>query len=210
MRNRIAIFGGTFDPLHNGHIKIAKLAFDNFNLSKIYFVPAFISPHKTDKKNISSPLIRFEMVQKAINEYKEEDSVYKFEVSDFEVLKKNESYTIDTITYFKSKILTPTDQLFIIIGEDSKNSFHTWKNYNSIFEEVEVISVSRNCVINDDNRTDLKIKEKFHDLIIENIDISSTEIRKMFNNKTDISHLVPKKVLEIIKMEKLYCDEKRI
>jgi len=195
MQNRVAIFGGSFDPLHNGHIKIAKLASKNFNLDKIIFIPAYISPHKTDKTT-TPPDIRFQMVKNSL-----ENS--KFEISEFEIIKQNKSYTSETVRHFTNNVISPNDELYLIIGEDSKVKFNTWKDYNYILDEVKVISVSRTSNV-EKSAENMFIDDRFLELKILNIDISSTDIRDRVKRGLDISSLVPIEVSKIIAKERLY------
>ncbi len=201
MHNRVAIFGGSFDPLHNGHIEIAKLASVKFDLDKIIFIPAYISPHKTGK-TITPPEIRFQMVKNSLDNS-------KFEISDFEILKQNKSYTSETIRHFTSNVINSNDELYLIIGEDSKIKFNTWKDYNYILDKVKVISVSRtsNATKSVEN---IFVDDRFLELKISNIDISSTDIRDRVKRELDISNLVPIEVSKIIAKERLYINEKRI
>ena len=204
MHKKIAIFGGTFDPLHNGHIEIVKLASLKFALNKVIFIPAFISPHKTNKI-VTSPALRYEMVHKSLIKLSSITPNVEFEISNYEILQKGKSYTIKTIKHFKENVLKSDEKLFLIIGEDSKNSFDTWKDYNNILDKVKVISVSRTEENGSSNPSDKKFTDnRFFELKISNVDISSTNIRNRIENELDISNLVPDEVYKIIKREKLY------
>jgi nicotinate-nucleotide adenylyltransferase len=110
---KIAIYGGSFNPIHRGHIKVAKTAINDLKLNKLYFVPAYKNPFKHKKKYVDSHH-RVNMV----NLVKEN----KMEVSLFEINKKGFSYTIETIKYFKNKY--PNDKLYLIIGSDNINKLN--------------------------------------------------------------------------------------
>ena len=132
---RVGLFGGTFDPIHTGHIAAALGIKDKFKLDRIYFVPAFISPFKTDLGPESSHH-RLAMIKRAIQEHAH------FSVSEFELNKKGVSYTIETIKHYK-KILPQDAHLYFIMGSDVFLEISKWKNPQEIFSLSSLIVVSR-------------------------------------------------------------------
>lgn len=129
-----AIFGGTFDPIHNGHLHIAYEALYRLNLDKIIFMPSGNPPHKSNKK-ITNSYIRYEMVHMAIKEEK------KFEISDYEIKKTRLSYTYETLEYFKNTF--PSVQWYFLTGVDCLMDLHKWKNIDKIMKNCEFVVFNR-------------------------------------------------------------------
>ncbi len=129
---KIGIYGGSFNPTHNGHINVAKYAIEKLGLDKLYFVPAYQSPFKSKVKYLK-PEDRVNM----LNLVKPENS----EVSLFEINRKGTSYTIDTIKYFRKNF--PNDKLFLLIGSDNLYKLHKWKDINTIAKESKIVIFKR-------------------------------------------------------------------
>ncbi|WP_029513253.1 nicotinate-nucleotide adenylyltransferase [Mycoplasmopsis primatum] len=163
---KIGLFGGSFNPVHNGHIKIAKFAYETLKLDKIYFIPTAISPFK--KKNKVAPDIdRVNMLNLAL-----EKSNINYEISQFELKRGGISYTFETIRYFKQKF--PNDELFFIMGSDLLPKFHKWEYVDEMVQSCQFVVYKRNKNIN-------KINAKKYGLQIINNNIfkeSSTAVRK--------------------------------
>ena len=126
---KIGIFGGTFDPIHQGHLGVAEAAYEQFPLDKIYFVPAYSPPHKKEKKFASTPEDRFEMVRLALQD------VPYFEVSDLEFERGGTSYTVETLREFKKK--NPSSELYLILGSDSYRELDQWREPEEIKKPEE-------------------------------------------------------------------------
>lgn len=186
---KAAIFGGTFDPIHLGHLITAQSVLEQRNLDKIIFMPCYVSPHKTNK-TASSPLHRINMVKLAIEGYD------KFSFSDYEIEKKEISYTIDTIKC----MMTQFENLELIIGYDSLINFESWKNPDEIVSLVKLIVMKRSTGNIVSNR--FFGNAVFVDTPV--IDISSTSIREKRKNNIPIDFLVPEKVLKYIMENNLY------
>lgn len=131
---RIAFFGGTFDPVHNGHISIARAICRTFELDEFVFVPAFRAPHKTDLRS-SSPFHRFAMLTLATAGHTE------LRVSTIELDAPDRPYTVQTLSRLKRRF--PEDELFFVIGADSWNQITSWKQWKDVVTAVNVIVVSR-------------------------------------------------------------------
>ncbi len=213
---KLGLFGGTFNPIHSGHIVAAEQILEIFDLDRICFVPSNIPPHK-DQDDLASTKQRFEMVKLAI-----EDND-KFSVSDYEISRSQESYTIDTLKYFKAEF--PEDELYFIVGHDIFNLIDIWKDYKKLFELSNFIVISRPGYLDDDEDLPLAIKDDFRydktesantyykhkssNLIIKTqikgIDISSSEIRELIKNNNPIHELVPPKVQQYILDNNIYA-----
>ncbi len=132
---RIGIFGGTFDPIHIGHLIIAEMAREHLSLEKVIFIPAAQSPLKLEHEPVVSAQNRLEMVTLSIagNPY--------FEVNDIEIKRAGTSYTVDTLEALVAG--QPEDDLYLIIGADSLSSFHRWRNPRRICELARVVVLAR-------------------------------------------------------------------
>ncbi|HEX9251325.1 MAG TPA: nicotinate-nucleotide adenylyltransferase [Ignavibacteriaceae bacterium] len=191
--SKVGIFGGTFDPIHNGHLITAQSVKEIRNLEKIIFIPAYISPHKQHAK-ASSAQHRLNMLKLAV------DDIPFFECSDFEINQHTISYTIDTLREFKKSY----DEIDLIIGYDNIFQFHTWKEPDEIFRMANVVVLKRKS----SHPLDFvdKYVEAAHFVETRGIEISATDIRNRVHADLPIYYLVPEKVLEYISKNKLYKD----
>lgn len=121
---KIGILGGTFDPIHKGHLALARAAQKQYHLSKVLFIPAFIPPHKASERSMTPAPYRYRMVELAI---KDESN---FEISHVELDRAEISYTVDTLTTLKAKY--PQDELFLLLGSDTFLEFSTWRDPETI------------------------------------------------------------------------------
>ena len=133
-KRQIGILGGSFDPVHMGHIGLAQEVYDKFNLDKILFVPVFQSPHKSTTP-LASNVHRREMLRLALKENA------NFIISDVELRREELSYTIDTLNYYKFKF--PNSELFLIIGCDNLMGLDSWKESREIMERCHILVASR-------------------------------------------------------------------
>ncbi|MEJ2494527.1 MAG: nicotinate-nucleotide adenylyltransferase [Ignavibacteriaceae bacterium] len=188
---KVGIFGGTFDPIHNGHLITTQSVRELRNLDKIIFVPSFVSPHKPNIKS-ASPKHRLNMIKLAI------EGIDFFDYSDYEIDKGGISYTVDTLQEFKKRY----DELEFIIGYDNIFTFHTWKNPDEILELAKIIVLKRKS----------SIPRSFIDKFVKaatfvqtrGIEISATDIRERVKKGMPINFLVPEKVKEYIYKNNLY------
>lgn len=195
-----AIFGGTFDPIHIGHIHIAYEALYNLHLDKILFMPAGNPPNKINK-NITDAAIRYDLVKKAI-EYES-----NFEISDYEIMKKEYSYTYKTLERF-SKLQNDIEWYFLI-GGDSLMDLDNWKNVDIILNSCKLVVYNRagytvEEVLKEKKRIEQKFNNKIIFLNMPIIDISSTNIRKNIKAGRNVNYLLPKGVDKIISKLQLY------
>lgn len=185
----IGLFGGTFDPIHIGHLITAQSVFELRRLQKIIFMPAYVSPLKIDYLSATSE-DRAKMVELAIKDYP------YFELSRYEIEKHKISYTIDTLKNLKKRY----DKIELIIGYDNYLVFNKWRKVEEILELAKVIVLNR--------RTD-KIEKDEQDerfIFLDNpiIQIASTEIRERVRKNMPIDFLVHPKVKEYIEKKNLY------
>ncbi|MCM8800557.1 MAG: nicotinate-nucleotide adenylyltransferase [Candidatus Omnitrophica bacterium] len=186
---RIGILGGTFNPIHLGHLILAEEARQKLKLDKVIFVPTYLPPHK-DNKEIAPAQDRLKMVKLAIK-----NNPY-FSVSDIEIRRKGRSYTIDTLREFKR--IMPSDELYFIIGSDLLNYLNEWKDLDEILKMVNFIVATR-----PDYPLD-KLPPHITTLPIRAVDISGYQIRQAIKQKHSFRYLVPEKVFKYITKRGLY------
>lgn len=185
--SKIGIMGGTFNPIHFGHIKIAANAKSEYHLDKVIFLTSGNPPHKRNKPILDAK-IRHIMVKRAIS------GIDGFEASDYEVNRKEYSYSVNTLKHFKE--IMPDDELFFIIGGDSLRDFHKWYQPDEILKLCTLLVYDRNGG---------QYTSDFSKPISgSTINISSTEIREKLEKGEDVSELVPPNVLEFIKRNNIY------
>lgn len=195
---RWGIIGGTFDPVHFGHIYIAETAKEKLNLKKIIFMPAGSPPHKANMR-ITEASLRLEMVRAAI------DGKDGFEVSDYEIQKEGKSYTYETLQYYKKQV----EEVYFIAGADCLMDIEKWKNVDEIFKSSKLVVVTRPgfnkySIIEQKKKMEEKYKGKIILLEVEGKEMSSTEVRRDIKEGKDIVEFLPSEVKNIIDKEKLY------
>lgn len=186
---KIGILGGTFNPIHIGHLILAEEAREKLGLDKVIFVPTFLPPHK-DNSNIAPASDRLTMIKLAI-----EGNKY-FIVSDLEIKRNGRSYTIDTINEFKEKF--GSDDLYFIIGSDLLKYLEEWKDLNEIIKIVKFIAATRPGYPLE------KIPSYINTLPIRAVDISAFEIRECVKENKSFRYLLPERVYNYIKKRGLY------
>ena len=191
--NRLGILGGTFDPIHLGHLRMAQVVSEKMKLEKVIFVPSYLPPHKSGL-GISPPDIRLKMVQLAAK------TNPCFEVSAFEVERQGKSYSIDTVRHFARSF--PKAKLFFIIGYDAFTGLHEWKAIDEILKIVKFVVVNRPG--NFKNRHSIQ----HHSIIMPGMDTSSSSIRQLVRQGKSIRYLVPEMVREYIEKNGLYKSQR--
>ena len=191
--NKIGIFGGSFNPIHMGHLLIAQSALENCDLRKVFFIPVYTPPHKENK--VLPAEDRVEMIKMAI----EDNPAFDLEL--LEIRRKGISYTIDTVRELDSRY-KGLNKLILIIGTDSLLEFTTWKDYTILLEMCEIAVVPRLDFKTD--RIPSELHNKYKLLNMPEFNISSTQIRNRILSGKDIKYMVPDKVREYIINKKLY------
>ncbi|MFI3167948.1 MAG: nicotinate (nicotinamide) nucleotide adenylyltransferase [Bacillota bacterium] len=191
---KIGIYGGTFDPVHNAHVEIAKHAIEELGLDKLLIMPTGTPAHKnfsdiTDKKH------RRKMCELAF-------TGKKMEISSYELEKRGRCFTFETVEHFYNK----NDQLFVIVGGDSLRDIPTWKYPERIFASATVVSCGR---VSGDVDTQSEFVKKVIFLKYQPQEFSSTELRVDNQFGISISKKVPKAVAKYIQSEKLYEDYRK-
>jgi nicotinate-nucleotide adenylyltransferase len=217
---KTGLFGGTFNPIHSGHLSVAGETRENFDIEKIIFIPSATPPHK-ETWGVANIKDRYEMTRLAVSGHEH------FTVSDVEAKRSGPSFTIDTVQYFRST--SPVDtELYFIMGIDAFLEIDTWKSYRDLFSLTPFIILARPGGWHKkedapwkamENYLDAKIskgytlskscyihKDKQPVYIFDNnmVDISSTRIRELIKNGQSVRSMVPKKVDDFIKAKGLY------
>ncbi len=216
MKKRIGIFGGTFNPIHMGHVKAALEVQKVFALNKVLFIPSYIPPHK-GSPDIAAPLHRLEMVKLAIA------SLPQFIPSAIEIEAEGKSYSILTLSKLKKRY--PDTWIFFILGIDAFLEIDTWRDYEKVLEQCHFIVTSRpgyhleaaRNVLGGKFRTRMhwvseseKMKEELFErcriflLSIPALDLASNEVRRRIKNAESIAGQVAEPVEAYINNNKLY------
>jgi nicotinate-nucleotide adenylyltransferase len=207
---KIGIFGGTFNPVHTGHIRGAISVYETFGLDKVIFIPTGIPPHKKD--NVAAAEYRYQMLKLAV------DDIDNFDVSRIEIDSNIVNYTIDTVKTLKQTL--SQDELFFMVGTDAFFYLDLWKDYRNLIELVSFILMKRpefdttpivNKYKNILNFFDVDDKIKYNAksgfvyiYAPPAFDISSSMIREKLKQGAIVRYLVPEKVEEFIQRKGLY------
>ncbi len=187
---RIGILGGSFNPIHFGHLLMAQSALEVLKLDKVFFVPAHCSPFKTQRA-LPPDQDRLAMVKEAIKGNK------SFALYDGEIKRGGVSYTIDTLRELKKKY--PEAEFYLLIGGDSLRTFQRWREPKEILKIAKLVVLNRPGFDKDVTR---HIKHVTVDMPA--VDISSTDMRERLKNKKSIWYLTSKSVIRYINRHKLY------
>lgn len=203
-KKNIVFFGGSFDPIHNGHVHMVHQLKLHFDVDELIFIPTYQNYMK-DKPYFSAQ-DRFDSVNDLIKKLPKSKCDQQFYVSDYEINQQVETYTIDTIKHFEKKY--KNERFILLLGSDNFFEFHRWKNYEQILKTVNI------CVV---RRDDLPIAT-YHDYIFDKlhqkvfssimiidkdpVKISSRQLRNKIQNKEDISEFVPEEVIDSLGLNK--------
>jgi nicotinate-nucleotide adenylyltransferase len=217
---RLALFGGTFDPIHLGHLRSAEEVRERFELDRVLFVPCGVPPHREDAP-MASPDERLDMVRLAIG------ANPAFRASDIEINRAGRSFTIDTVRGFLEN-LSAQDSLYLIIGYDAFSLFPSWKDWRQILERCHVIVTSRPGV--EDSPTFEKIPVAVREAFcydapiggfvsevgkailfarITGFAVSASQIRELRRKERSIRYLVPASVQSYIESRGLYQESNK-
>ena len=225
VKRRVALYGGTFDPVHLGHLEVARRVAELFEIEKVLFVPAQIAPHKLTRA-VTAPLHRYAMLVLA-----SQDDPQLF-VSTFELDTPDRHYTVDTIAHFQSSFGDSTE-LFFIMGADSWSEITTWLDWERLLTMTSHIVVTRPGYDVSNEHVGTFFRDRIVDLRsvdngagkiqqlsgarifvtdVVNKDISATEIRHVAKQGRfdDLNNLVPQPVAEYIKKYGVYRDSHEV
>lgn len=197
--NKLALFGGTFNPIHNGHIYLLNQVDKVMDFDRIIVMPSKIPPHKSHE-NLISEYHRLNMCKLSF------ENNEKVTVSDFEMTREEKSYTIFTLRHLKEQ--HPDSKIFLLMGSDMLLSFHEWFEHEKILKLCVIVAVSR-------SENDSEKLAPYAKKIVEAggrckivpvlpFEISSTEIRRKISQGEDVSCLLPKNTLQYILENNLY------
>lgn len=218
---RTGLFGGTFDPIHIGHLRVAMDVRVRFSLDRIYFIPSATPPHKTNEA-LAPAADRYEMVRLALG------GDETLMASDVETRRGGRSYSCDTVLYFKAR--TPENGcLYFLVGVDAFMEIHTWKNYASLFDQVAFVVMSRppwrasfeaftdevKCYVQQKISPRYALTKERATLIHEKkkpiyitavapVEIASTQIRRMIRSNQSVDAWVAPAVADYIRQRGLY------
>lgn len=189
----LGIMGGTFDPIHIGHVLLALFALEKIPLDRVLFVPSADPPHKERRPDMASAADRWAMVELAIAGFP------YFRASRLELERPGKSYTYDTLRQLRAA--HPDTRLYLIIGEDNVAQLSTWHNPQGILELCTVVAGSR---VTSPLTADPKLAQQIVSLDSPIFQVSSTEIRQRLAQKRPIRYLVPEAVEAYIRRRGLY------
>lgn len=221
-KGRIGILGGTFNPVHTGHLRIAEEVRERMELKKVFFIPSYIPPHKSES-GIADSRHRAEMVRLAVA-----DNPF-FEISTIEIERRGKSYTIDTIEQFKKEY---DEKIYLISGIDTFEEFSTWHRVDRLIRSCNVIVTSRpgfnseklekilsETITADYPEIKFTAEKKDSSSAVYRIgtsdyrlyalssillDISATKIRELLKSGKSLKYLVPAEVEKYLVREKIY------
>ena len=192
---RIAVMGGTFNPIHYAHLLSAEQVRVGLGYDKILFIPSARPPHKVADTNIIEPEHRYQMVRLAIAENTH------FEASRIELERAGPSYTVETLTALQ-ELYGTTTEIAWIIGADSLIEYKVWKDFDAVLAGCTMIATTRPNY--DLNRVPLTVRKRVTTFPIIGVDISATVIRERIRKGLSIRYLVPETVETYIHQYQLY------
>ena len=201
IKRRIGIMGGTFDPIHMGHLILGEKAYEQFHLDKVLFMPSGNPPHKRDRQGRATDEQRVEMVRRAIS------GNPHFELSLIEMHENGYTYTYHTLEMLK--IANPDTDYYFIIGADSLYNFETWMEPGRICQNCILVTAVRNHstiteLESEMHRLSGKYNGKFLTLNTTNIDVSSQMLRNWIREEKSVRYYIPAQVITYIDKNPIY------
>ena len=201
-QRRIALYGGTFDPVHLGHLEIARLVLELFEIEKVLFVPAQVAPHKMQRP-VTPPIHRYAMLALATQ------NDPRLSISTFELDAPDRRYTVDTVEHFQRVFETiqgSSTELFFIMGADSWSEITTWREWERLLSTINYIVVTRPGYDVDKTLPVPGARVLFTDEVMK--DVSATDVRRLAREGhfDEVARLVPAPVAEYIRKYEIYRD----
>ncbi len=190
---KIGLFGGTFDPVHVGHLIVAQDVVAALDLRSLVFVPTGVPPHK-DPGDVTAGRIRLEMLRAAV------EGDPRIAVTDLELRRGGASYTVETLREYRER--NPDARVFFVMGADQFQELHSWREPEAVAELAELVIMAREGSSPWETGAPLRIRHRV--VPVTRVDISSTEIRRRVREGKPIRYLVPQAVERIILREHLY------
>ncbi len=196
---RLALFGGTFDPVHYGHLRLAEEACEAANLERVLFIPAHTSPFRTAER-LSAHAHRLQILRLAVQDNP------RFEVSDLEIQRGGVSYTIDTVRTLRQHY--PNAELFLILGADALQGFTAWREPDAIAQECRLLVGVRPHY---DLQATLEqlpesIRRRVQPVPMTPLGVSASDLRQRVRQGRSIRYLTPPNVIEYIQQHRLYLE----
>jgi nicotinate-nucleotide adenylyltransferase len=197
-RKRIALYGGTFDPVHLGHVEVARRVSELFEIDQVIFIPAQLAPHKTGRP-VTAPIHRYAMLALAT------ESEPRLLISTFELDAPDRRYTVDTVAHFQ-RTFGEAVELFFIMGADSWSEIKTWRDWERLLKMTSHIVVTRPGYEVPPAPAELQERIIFSDAVMK--DISATNIRRLANEGRydELDQMVPAAVANYIRKYEIYRD----
>ncbi|MCL2049264.1 MAG: nicotinate-nucleotide adenylyltransferase [Defluviitaleaceae bacterium] len=196
--NKLAILGGTFDPLHNGHLAVAEAVRDAFEPQCVLFIPSGQPPHKQEDKPVTDTIHRYNMVLSAICTHP------FFDVSRLEIDRQGLSYTVDTIEDLR-RICPASAEIFFVVGADALMEIHTWHGADRLLKLCKIIAVHRpGYEVCNETLENLRASTEVHLLEGPNLAISGTMVREKFHARQALGGLIPRSVEAYARAHSLY------
>ncbi len=200
-KRRVGFLGGTFDPIHFGHINLAIELKEKANLDEVWFCPTHISPFRVNIPPVTGPKKRAEMIRLAIGDIK------GFSLNEIELHRPPPSYTVDTIKQLQAE--HPDVHFYLLLGEDSLLGLEAWKGVEELISLAPPLIACRRSTLESELKTPslphfLEEKVQKGEIQTNYIDISSSSIRKRLKERLYCGHLLPGKVLDYIYKNQLY------
>ena len=196
---KIGVLGGSFDPIHNGHIYLAQTAYQKLGLDEVFLIPAYVAPHKVGL-DIAPARDRYLMALLACEGFP------YMKVSDIEIKRAEVSYTYTTIIELKK--LYPDAELYFIVGGDTVPQLPSWYRIEDLLQEVIFVAIGRPGYTNVLEKAAAKLGPVVYDKVMmldtDEFSVSSTEIRNRIRHRRSLNGLVPDAVQEYIYLNGLY------
>lgn len=200
-KRKIGIMGGTFNPIHHGHLILAQTAYEQFGLDQILFMPNK-NPYYKKLNRAVTESHRSDMVKLAI----EDNAAFAF--SDVELMREGNTYTVETLRILTAQ--NPDTEYYFIMGADSLFHFESWREHEEIFKMATLLVATRDSVSTHNIESQIEyLEDRYDDVKIEclmapSLEISSSGLRKLVRSGRSIRYLVPEKVERYIRENDLY------